>query len=423
MTAFLNLTSPVRCLFLLWGLLNCFAAIVCMVYGLRQKQRRYALSALPCFGASFFLWEIMTDVANFYLREPHNAFCLRCAEMPWLLFAGVLLLCMAVSAGILRCSLRYHKSHITPDSIRICADLMPCGICYWQDGGKVIFANTCMTELCFALLGTALQNGEELSAAVSEPILPIGKQVWSFTSRTVQLKGAPLHELIAADITELYAKTAKLKAENEEIARYNEALRTYHLHIDETVRQREILQAKVNIHDEMNKLMLTTVAAGSEGGGSLDDAFALWQSNALLLCREAANEDGGSVENLERIAAALKIKLIWHHPLPDGMEKKQRSLFFSAAQEAIANAFKHAGVRTLTIDCIPTADGVLCEFGNKGRLPDSPVSFTGGLGNLKSLAEWQGAEVFVSVSDRFTLTLFLPKEPKNLPFGRCPSGS
>ena len=174
------------------------------------------------------------------------------------------------------------------------------------------------------------------------------------------------------------------------------------------------MQAKANIHDEMNRLMLSTTAANSEDSTELNRIFSLWEKNALLLCMEAEETaDTKASISMEQLAEALKIRLIWQGALPSALSERQRSLFFSAAKEAIVNAVKHAEAKTMNISFSETETNIFCHFANDGKTPQETVKFTGGLQNLSSLAEKQGATVSVAFDKDFTLSLCFPK--KNQP--------
>ena len=67
-----------------------------------------------------------------------------------------------------------------------------------------------MMDVCFSLTGQQLQNGAALYDAVkgrSFFALSDGAAV-AFRHHVLTFEGAPLHELIADDITELYEKTS-----------------------------------------------------------------------------------------------------------------------------------------------------------------------------------------------------------------------
>ncbi len=390
MISFNMLTPFARSLFALWALLLGLADIVSAVLALVNKRYRFTAASLVLFTPVYFLWQVIMPLPFWLL-----AFVL-------LTVPGVLLLIYNV---------RYDKNFITPGSIKLFLDGLPCGICCWRENGRVLFSNVSMNILCAALTGNPLLNGNRFREAVKGDILTVDGQVWRFSCRDIVLDGEKLIEMVASDITAEYAKTEALEKDKADLALLNRKLKEYYLSMDDAVRRQEILQAKVNIHDEMNRLMLSTMAAGTADTAELDRIFTLWEQNALILCMEADGEGGDS---LEELAAALKLELCRQDDIPEALSEKQRGLFFSAAKEAMVNAVKHAGAKTLAIGFEETEDRIFCRFTNDGAVPVNAVHFSGGLKNLALIAKKQGATVSAESDKSFTLTLCFPK---NQPIG------
>lgn len=411
MISFNMLTPFARSLFALWALLLGLADIVSAVLALVNKRYRFTAASLVLFTPVYFLWQVIFDFSLFGKNEAASGSTSALCEMPlpfWLL-AFVLLTVPGVL--LLIYNVRYDKNFITPGSIKLFLDGLPCGICCWRENGRVLFSNVSMNILCAALTGNPLLNGNRFREAVKGDILTVDGQVWRFSCRDIVLDGEKLIEMVASDITAEYAKTEALEKDKADLALLNRKLKEYYLSMDDAVRRQEILQAKVNIHDEMNRLMLSTMAAGTADTAELDRIFTLWEQNALILCMEADGEGGDS---LEELAAALKLELCRQDDIPEALSEKQRGLFFSAAKEAMVNAVKHAGAKTLAIGFEKTEDRIICRFTNDGAVPVNAVHFSGGLKNLALIAKKQGATVSAESDKSFTLTLCFPK---NQPIG------
>ena len=411
MISFNMLTPFARSLFALWALLLGLADIVSAVLALVNKRYRFTAASLVLFTPVYFLWQVIFDFSLFGKNEAASGSTSALCEMPlpfWLL-AFVLLTVPGVL--LLIYNVRYDKNFITPGSIKLFLDGLPCGICCWRENGRVLFSNVSMNILCAALTGNPLLNGNRFREAVKGDILTVDGQVWRFSCRDIVLDGEKLIEMVASDITAEYAKTEALEKDKADLALLNRKLKEYYLSMDDAVRRQEILQAKVNIHDEMNRLMLSTMAAGTADTAELDRIFTLWEQNALILCMEADGEGGDS---LEELAAALKLELCRQDDIPEALSEKQRGLFFSAAKEAMVNAVKHTGAKTLAIGFEETEDRIFCRFTNDGAVPVNAVHFSGGLKNLALIAKKQGATVSAESDKSFTLTLCFPK---NQPIG------
>lgn len=411
MISFNMLTPFARSLFALWALLLGLADIVSAVLALVNKRYRFTAASLVLFTPVYFLWQVIFDFSLFGKNEAASGSTSALCEMPLPFWLLALVLLTVPGVLLLIYNVRYDKNFITPGSIKLFLDGLPCGICCWRENGRVLFSNVSMNILCAALTGNPLLNGNRFREAVKGDILTVDGQVWRFSCRDIVLDGEKLIEMVASDITAEYAKTEALEKDKADLALLNRKLKEYYLSMDDAVRRQEILQAKVNIHDEMNRLMLSTMAAGTADTAELDRIFTLWEQNALILCMEADGEGGDS---LEELAAALKLELCRQDDIPEALSEKQRGLFFSAAKEAMVNAVKHAGAKTLAIGFEETEDRIFCRFTNDGAVPVNAVHFSGGLKNLALIAKKQGATVSAESDKSFTLTLCFPK---NQPIG------
>lgn len=414
MLTFAEISNFSRALFCLWAMVLCFISIVTITISFIQKRKGYVVLSVIPFLISSFIWQLVYDI---YLRKSFGrgtALSKNLGNYTWLSWFFVLLLLNIFLSYIMWENTCWSKTHVTPNALKVCADEMPCGVCYYRDGGQVIFSNECMDKLCYMLTGEMLLNGESFYSVVSDDIQYIEKNVWQFNNRKIMFGGKPLYEIIASDVTEVYEKTEALKKDTAELERINSELKEYNLSIDEMVRKKEILQAKVSIHDEMNRLMLSTVAAtDSFDVTNLDYIFSLWQSNALLLCKEAAvNKKQADDSNLEKIAQSLGIEIVYKSPIPDVLTKQQRELYFVAANEAIANATKHAKAKNIHIYFSENETEVSCVFANDGNVPLNEIQFLGGLSNLNRLASEQGATIDVKVDEMFKLYLIMPINAK-----------
>ena len=416
MSAFCLLSPVLRAIFAIWALLVCLADIGSAVLAAVRKRFRISICAMLLFAPVYLVWQVIFDLSLFRRDITEKAAPVSAASgsLPWLVWLAALFLLTLAAALLLRYNIRYDRSSITPGAIKYYLDRIPCGVCCWRENGRVLLANDCMNRLCAALTGGPLRNGNHFRDAVNDGIVTADGRVWRFASRDILLNGETLHETIASDITAEYAKTRALEESKAELDRLNRELREYYFGIDDAVRRQEILQAKVNIHDEMNRLMLSTTAADAGDEDELNRVFSLWEQNALLLCMEARSDrDTRAIGSLEQLAAALRLRLVWQGELPEILSERQRSLFFSAAQEAMANAVKHAEAKTVVISFNETETELCCRFTNDGKAAPEPVTFTGGLRNLSLLAEQQGASVSAGAGNGFTLSLCFPKHQPN----------
>ncbi|MBO4501096.1 MAG: hypothetical protein J5760_02545 [Clostridia bacterium] len=414
MTLFSCLASPTRALFALWALLLCLACIWNAVSAAVKKRFGCAALALALFAPVYFLWQVIFDLSLFGVSKDASAVTSVICDIAWLWWLMAMAVLTLAALMLLKRNLRYDRDHITPGAIKLYLDKVPCGVCCFCKNGRVLFSNVCMNRLCAALTGTPLLNGSQFAAAVGDGIVESEGKVWRFSSREITLDRETLREMIASDITSEYAKTRALEKEKAELSELNAGLREYYASIGEVVRRQEILQAKINIHDEMNRLMLSTAAAKSNDTAELDRIFALWEQNALLLCLQAGEKSGArAAESVEKLAHALKTRVKWQSGVPDELTETQKELFACAAREAVVNAVKHANAKEILISFEKTETRVLCRFENADAGTRGEVRFAGGLANLEKLAEKQGAAVSAENNGNFTLCIDFPVQSKN----------
>ena len=157
----------------------------------------------------------------------------------------------------------------------------------------------------------------------------------------MEFEDKQIQELIAVDVTELYKKNELLEQETVSLQKMNESLRKYNQNIVETVRKQEILDAKVYIHDEMNRLMLVTTSNAEMPMAEEEfrEILTLWRNNAILLGGESEKaKDNTDISEVNQLAELLGIQLTWQGEAPGVMPGSIRKVFIMVARETIANA-------------------------------------------------------------------------------------
>jgi len=407
---FFDLSRAARFAFGSWSLLICLAGAAGMLLAFSIRRRRYGALAFVPFAAAYILWQIQLTGLSHAGIEQAQALALFLGDAFWRCRYLVLTGLTALAAVPFLLCRNYTKRQITPLTVKRCADEMRCGICYYRENGHIIFANSCMDSLYTALTGKRLMDGRTFPAAAPEGSITADGRVWNVSVRDITLEGESIREIIVTDVTEIHAKKEALREENEKLSALGQELKSYGLLIDDTVRRQEILQAKRSIHNEMNRLMLSILTTDLAEEEELNRLFSLWEKNVLLFCMEAEEKsDEKAAKQLEELAEALGLQLIWKSRMPAGFDPKQSELFYAAAQEAVINAVKHGGAESLTISFRESREESCCVFENDGNTPEGAVRFTGGLANLSLLAGLQKAAVSAEAGEGFRLILHFQK--------------
>lgn len=414
MTPFLMLPVPIQNAACLWALLICFGGIADAISLFKQKRYRYcALSAL-CFALGYFLLHVCREGTELRLKGQVDPFALDLLHQPAFLFLIFLALASVVCIGLYANVHRWKTTHITSASIKESVDLLPAGVCYYLEEGRCILVNHRMNDICFSLTGRSLQNGAafyEFVKGKKVHALSDGTAV-SFRHRVLSDQGAPLYELIADDITELYEKNEELRRDNEKARQLAANMKTYGETIADTVRRQEILQAKASIHDEMNRMILATKKTTDNQSDEQErrEILQMWRAQALLLCKEAGvRRSRNVVSDLDTLASAIGIRLSWDG-VPETESTRALTLFLSVAREAMTNAAKHAGAELFSIHVDESDTALSASFTNDGKKPLLPITENGGLKNLRERIENAGGQMQIDVTDGFALSVTIPKE-------------
>ncbi|MBE6763701.1 MAG: hypothetical protein E7553_05030 [Ruminococcaceae bacterium] len=330
---------------------------------------------------------------------------------------GSVLLLAAVVGYFVSVLVRLDRYHIiTRSAIKESVDQLPVGLCFYSSGGRVILVNHRMNALCYALTGNALQNAEEFRRMLQNGeitnacvCLETGETptfrlpdgcVWMFVCEN--LNG--IVQLSATEITQIHEMTDELKSKRQDLDIINRRLRQYGENVDELARTKERLETKANIHRELGRALLITRKFVL---GSTDQTpFDSWETLVAVLRAENTVDEKDLFEEFLTAAQQAGVHVRMAGTLPECDAVK--TLFVSAAVEALVNAVRHAEATELYVD-IAERD-VLCiiRFSNNGANPTGPVMEGGGLGALRVKAEAIGGFMKTESEPTFALTLTLP---------------
>lgn len=151
------------------------------------------------------------------------------------------------------------------NAIKESFDNLPAAICIFSSKGLVRLMNRRMLTVGSWLLGSGIQTLGELQAVLKNPPEPVAKDasmpgVYHFPDGSAlrfsehaiaDRDGQRYTEVIAADVSELMAVRTRLRAENARLDAANEALRKLGEEMADIVREEEILNMKIRVHDDI----------------------------------------------------------------------------------------------------------------------------------------------------------------------------
>ena len=304
-------------------------------------------------------------------------------------------------------TLRYRKSHVTPESVKQTMDLLPVGVACGRPDGTVLFRNLVMDHISVAKTGKLLTDLNAFRAAVGEGQVTVKDSVWQVSAGEVP--GTPLLQLTATQITEQARLLADLQAKNRKLKDIHLRLDIYNRQAGRIIIAQEMLTARMAVHDELGHILLESRHYMNDPG-TFNEALllqALKNTNTCLL-REYEQDDTARDPLADAIdtAEAIGVDVTIAGRIPSG--EPCRSLLAAAVQECAANAVKHAGGDALQVQIRREENGVRFSLENNGTRPAGPIIESGGLLSLRALTESRGGRMVTESTPAFRLTVFLP---------------
>lgn len=362
--------------------------------------------------------------------------------------AGLVLSVLAVSVltGIFQWLFLYKKSRdmITTRSIKESIDLLPDGVCFSTDRGMPILMNSRMRQLCTEFTGEGLMDTEKFwrdlrNGNVRKGIRPLKQreaafidtngQVWDFRRSRLSYGGEKVTEISAVNITTQYHLHKELVARYERLNDVNSRLHHFSEEVEKVTREKEILAAKIKLHDEIGRSLLILrsyltetpeKSAQTETPGKSTQTenrdrsrlLPLWQYIVTSMQEGTIlKEREDSLLLLKKEAADFNVDIFLEGLLP--ANPSVRNVIFAAVRECAGNTAKHARGDRLFITIHDTEENTEVFITNNGNAPGGSIHETGGLKNLRKMVEERGGSMQIKSSPVFVLHLCFPERGGN----------
>ena len=328
------------------------------------------------------------------------------------------------------------KKNTSAKMIKKAIDSYPGGICFSALDGRVILANEKMNKLILELTGHTILNAkvtwEELANFASngkaekltQSWLPkdpdkesIHQQlffrfsdssVWRFElrfldSNTVQIEAAEITELYRLS-EELYENTIRL----QDMQKRQKALLDS---IVEVNLNKEILTAKMHIHDELGHCLLATTKAITEDSlaENADTLRKSWNSTIQDFSNISTVwtvPDSSLQSELMQVAELIGCKVVFLGEQPT--QRKTLQLLYAAIREALTNAVRHANATELMVKIEQDEKSYHIEISDNGSVSVSSITEGNGLSALRQRLEQEGASLKVLCDNSVSLIIDIP---------------
>lgn len=362
--------------------------------------------------------------------------------------AGLVLSVLAVSVltGIFQWSFLYKKSRdmITTRSIKESIDLLPDGVCFSTDRGMPILMNSRMRQLCTEFTGEGLMDTEKFwrdlrNGNVRKGIRPLKQreaafidtngQVWDFRRSRLSYGGEKVTEISAVNITTQYHLHKELVERYERLNDVNSRLHHFSEEVEKVTREKEILAAKIKLHDEIGRSLLilrsyltetpeksiqteTPEKSAQTEKRDRSRLLPLWQYIVTSMQEGTIlKEREDSLLLLKKEAADFNVDIFLEGLLP--ANPSVRNVIFAAVRECAGNTAKHARGDRLFITIHDTEENTEVFITNNGNAPGGSIHETGGLKNLRKMVEERGGSMQIKSNPVFVLHLCFPERGGN----------
>lgn len=312
--------------------------------------------------------------------------------------------------------------------IRNAIDSCPDGICFAASGGRPILANKTINSVCYELTGHTVINADSMWRELTELAIPKeaespaqdtvlcrlgGGSVWQFQKKRLTIDRSQITQYEASDITELYHYRNRLQENNICVSELHDRQRELLENIVQNNLDKELLRAKMRIHDNFGRLLIMTenVLTNKSSEMSESELFSAWEAvisdmeNAAVV---SETKDASPQNELVQVADLIGCRVEFQGKQPT--ERKALLLLYAAIREALTNAVKHAGADKLTIIINESGNKYRARILSNGRPCRSPIWEGSGLRNLRKRLEQEGAALDYRYEDGVELVLTIPKE-------------
>jgi PAS domain-containing protein len=403
-------------------LLAVIAVFLLIVSFVLDMERWYRLAAAILVIGVMYVFQGISDVScNLEKGNPLSFFSRIIGNLSSVKVLALLIL--AAGIEIIFILILYHskKNVLTSGAVKESLDALPDGVCFSDMDGQPLLVNTQMQRISGELFHTEILNAElfldNLKSVNHEEgddpaIVATTKdgKVWHFHQNVLQVRQSGIQELVANDVTEQYCLSQELKKRNKSLAQINERLQLYSREVERVTREKEILTAKVHVHDDVGRSLLAfrSYLVQSPEKRNREELLLLWRHTVAVMRNEIDSfQQTDEWKLLMKAAEAVDVEIIKDGELPE--DKGRREILIAVIHECLTNTVKHANGNRLYLSVRSEETAVIAELTNNGKQPSEQIKETGGLKNIRYTVEAAGGAMTIKSTPRFMLQVELPK--------------
>ena len=408
-------------------LVAAFVGVVCFAISFSYRLKlRYILPELLCTICAVLTFSFLADGIRIRdLGETRSDFLASMCFFPTWCVVAVAFLLFASVCVCLSVIIKKRLSSLTAMSVKEAISVLPAGVCFYDETGRLLLINQQINNECRAITGRPLLDGAAFWSAMCEgkvadgivcsregdSVLVEKKDGRACCYKRINhiLDGKTVYELSGSDISREFALKKKVEEQNEELRKMNVRLRKYGETVTEVTKERETLAARVKVHDGMGSLILKTKRALLQGEGDKEALIREWNGVVSFVSSPETEED--RAEEIKKTAESVGVKILYTGVRPPKGSVAEKILA-NAVFECITNTARHADGDELYITVSDDGAFFTARIGNNGRPPKAEIVERGGLSSLRRITEMAGGSMKTESFPRFLLSVSIPKGEK-----------
>ena len=385
--------------------------------------RKYFLASLSGFLLSFIPFQILAKLGNGKSHTPQTFL-----NMPLYSLIIYYLIILILEAALALIFIKVRKNVIGQNSIKESMDNLPDGICFSQFDGTPLLVNRVMQDISYAVFGNMLANDIACAEDIKNNNIKKEAKILQEDPLVVECLGdiwqikivshKNIKETLAYKISLEWELYQEIKEKNRQIEKINASLKEYQKNVSKYTREKEILQAKVNIHDKIGQALIyfkRYLDMEKKTKEDRDKLVNLWMESLLIFDennksideRSDLEENNDKFEKLIATAKDIGVNVHVKGKIPDG--EGDLKLLVEIAHEALNNAIRHGQAKNIWIDLSYDELNISCKISNDGTIPIAPIREKGGLKNIRQNIANCGGKMKIYLDGNFILDITWPK--------------
>ena len=241
----------------------------------------------------------------------------------------------------------------------------------------------------------------------NEVVLLKDGSAWRFSREKITTDDGTVYtQVTASDITELYLRSKDLEEDNRKLKEYAERMRRLSANIITLIREEEILNMKMRVHDDIGRSVIATRRFLQQKRPMEELDLTEWKNAVRLLKRETEMpEEQDALAGLMTSAYSMGIKIFMDGELP---QNPAAEVLTAAVRECMTNAVRHAGARELYVHLTCDDNTAVAVITNDGAPPEAEITMGGGLSSLNIRIRKYGGSMSIKTRPGFEMTVTVP---------------